>query len=451
MSMGPASGRSVRVGLILGGLLVVGLIGGILAVSSTSQPARDQTGSPIAAPIVQAECDLSGGEPYVGGSAVSMSELGISNGVRVEGAVYPRPDYEGKPWSQWGQGIVLPDGRFISAIGDQLGPDGNSYLFEYDPSTGRLETIGDVLSYVEHEPGTWGYGKIHSQMVPGPCGEVYFSTYWGSYRGLRFEGEYRGDILFRLDPYGRTLAPLGVPVDLQGQASLASSPADGLVFGEAVDPILKAEGVDQGPLFVYDIEKGEVVFLSADTPHVGYRSIAVDSEGRAYYSIGGGQLAVYDPDKNRVETHPESMPGDWLRAVTVPGPDGSVYGVTREPDTFFVLRPDGEIEVLGSPPAYTTSLALSPDGSRFFYMPGAHGVAWKFGGALTMVDTSTGRQEVVVELNQLVEKGLGLTVGGTYNVAVSPDGRTVYMGINASPVGDDSGFGEVALLVIHLP
>ena len=32
---------------------------------------------------------------------------------------------------------------------------------------------------VEHEPGAWGYGKIHAQMVVGPCGEVYVATYWG--------------------------------------------------------------------------------------------------------------------------------------------------------------------------------------------------------------------------------------------------------------------------------
>ena len=35
---------------------------------------------------------------------------------RVTGVVYPRPDYDGNPWSQWGQGVVLPDGRVISAV-----------------------------------------------------------------------------------------------------------------------------------------------------------------------------------------------------------------------------------------------------------------------------------------------------------------------------------------------
>ena len=58
----------------------------------------------------------------------------------------PDPAYEGNPWSQWGQGIVLADGRFLSAIGDHCGEDGNSYLYSYDPATSTLTQFADVLS-----------------------------------------------------------------------------------------------------------------------------------------------------------------------------------------------------------------------------------------------------------------------------------------------------------------
>ena len=457
MSLGSQRGRLSLKPFWFGAIILIGLsAGAAVGIALGSDPTVESvaittgttaTGTTPASSV----CDIPPGEPFVGGPTVDLVDLGGSEGVRVEGVRYPRPDYDGNPWTQWGQGIVLPDGRFVSGIGDQLGPDGNSYLYEYNPEAGTLTMLGDILSYVDHVPGTWGYGKIHGQMVSGPCGEIYFSTYWGSYRGLEFEGDYRGDILFRLDPYDRTLSPLGVPVDLHGQASLASAPTLGLVFGESIDPVLKEQGVDQGPLFVYDVEQEKIVFLGPESPHVGFRSILVDSRGRAYYSVGDGKLAIYDPESGELGTHPATLPGNWLRAVTKVADDGSVYGVTREPDVFFALRPNGEIVDLGAAEGYTTSLALTPDGEHFFYMPGAHGNAWKLGGALTRVNTSTGRQEVVVKLNPLVEEGLGLTVGGTYNVAVSPDGKTVYVGANASPLGDDSGFGEVVLLVIHLP
>ena len=409
----------------------------------------DATNAP-ANTVVDESCDIPAGEAFVGGPSTEMIDLGEVNGMRVEGAVYPRPDYPGDPWTMWGQGIALSDGRFISAIGDHIGPDGNSFIYEYDPNAGTLATLGDLLSYVDHTPGSWGYGKVHGQMVNGPCGEVYFASYWGTNRDLVYDESYRGDILFRIDPDARTMAALQVPVEEHGIPSVAAAPGRGLVYGEAIDPVLESEDLDAGPFFVYDVVNDQVVFEGPAQPHTGYRNIMVDAEGRAYYSIGSSELAVYDPETNEIQTHPHTMPGLWLRASTTPAPDGRVFAVTRDPDAFFVLNPDGTIESLGNPVEYTASMAVHPDGDRFFFMPDAHGDAWAFGGALTSVDTTTGEQTVIAELNPLAEEGLGLRLGGTFSVAVAPEGDKVYIGANAGPLGADDGFGEVVLLVVHL-
>ncbi len=369
----------------------------------------------------------------------------------MEGAIYPHPDYEGRPWSQWGQGHAMKDGRFFSAIGDHIGPEGNSFIYEYDPEVNGLRMVGDILSYVDHEPGSWGYGKVHGQIVPGRCGELYLSTYWGTSRGLDFEGSYEGDILLRLDPHQRTIEPLGVPVERHGTASISSAPSLGLVFGEAVDPAtMGGEALREGRFFVYDTSADEVILNETHGP-IGYRNIMVDGKGRAYYSQGDGLLTAYDPQNNTVTLHEHAMPGTWLRASTTPSPDGRVFGVTREPDRFFVMKPSGEIDDLGEARGYTTSLAISSDGTSFYYIPDAHGEAWRQGSPLIEVDGETGEQTIVVALNPLVEAGLGHTVGGTYNIATGADGGTIYIGVNASPVGDDSGFGEVILLVVRLP
>ena len=417
--------------------------------TAESSQTADATEEPVSR-VVDRSCHLPPGEPFGGGPSTEMIDLGEVNGMRVEGAIYPRPDYEGNPWTQWGQGIALADGRFLSAIGDHLGPDGNSYIYEYDPAAGTLATLGDLLSYVDHTPGSWGYGKVHGQMVNGPCGEVYLASYWGTNRDLVYDDSYRGDILFRIDPDRRTMDSLLVPVEEHGIPSLAAAPELGLVYGEAIDPVLESENLDAGPFFVYDATTDEVVFEGPPTPHTGFRNIMVDGDGRAYYSIGGGELNVYDPQTNQVQAHPHRMPGDWLRASTVVAPDGRVFAVTRDPDVFFVLQPSGEIEALGNPVEYTATMALHPDGDRFFFMPDAHGDAWQFGGALTSVDTTTGAQEVLAELNPLAEEGLGLILGGTFGMAVSPAGDTIYIGANAGPLGADDGFGEVVLLVVHL-
>lgn len=396
------------------------------------------------------DCSLVAGQPFVGGPAVEVVDIGESNGVQVQGVRYPRPDYEGDPWTQWGQGL-LHEGKFYSAIGDHIGVDGNSYLFEYDPSTGTLSTLGDVLSYVDHEPGSWGYGKVHGQLVPGPCGEIYFATYWGTNRDIRFDGSYRGDALFRLDPTSRTITFLGVPVEEHGIPSLAGSPDGRFVYGEAIDPILEIDDVDSGPFFAYDTMAEQVVFVGDPEPHEGFRNIMVDLKGRAYYAVGGSRLAVYDPTTNTVSDHPSSMPGDWLRASTTPAPDGTIFGVTDDEAAMFVMHPSGDIESLGTARGYTTSLAIHPDGASFFYVPDAHGSAWEEGAPLIRVDGLTGEETVVVELNAMAEENLGLRLGGTYGLAVDPTGETVYIGMNAGPLGAEDGFGEIVLLVVHLP
>jgi hypothetical protein len=162
-------------------------------------------------------------------------------------------------------------------------------------------------------------------------------------------------------------------------------------------------------------------------------------------------LQTYDPSTGESATHEATLPGYYLRAATLPGPDGSVYGVTDEPDIFFAMRPDGSIEELGPALEYTATMALAPDGSSFYYMPGAHGDAPEWGSPLISIDTTTGEATVVAELNDLVGETLGYTVGGTYNMALSPDGETVYLGVNLGELGSDETFGEVALLVVELP
>ena len=143
-------------------------------------------------------------QPWIDGPTADAVEL--RPGVRA--VVYPGPAETGNPWSQWGQGIVLADGRVLSAVGDHLGVDGNSYLYEFDPASGRLTTIADVLSVVGHQSGAWGYGKIHAPLVAGPCGEIYAATYWGTRRNLEYGDGYEGDRLLELDPDARTISPL---------------------------------------------------------------------------------------------------------------------------------------------------------------------------------------------------------------------------------------------------
>jgi hypothetical protein len=342
---------------------------------------------------------------------------------------------------------VLDDGRYLSAIGDHRGPDGNSYLFEYDPATKKLTQIIDVLAIVDHTPGDWGFGKIHAQMVRGPCNNVLVTTYWGTRRGIEFTTGYRGDLLINIDPQLKTVGTRRVVHAEHGVPSLAASPDGRLLYAEAVDPL----GDHSGAFVVQDAADGSTIFVDDDPSHTGYRTIAVDADGRAFYSIGEGALAVYDPQSNTRSRLDAKLPGEWLRAVTEPDRQGIWYGVTRNPEVFFALHPDGTVRTLAEALGYTTSVALSPDGTTLYSVPEAHGGSWEIGAPLIAVDTTTGEQEIVIELQPLAEEYLGVRLGGTYNVAIDKERRTIYIGMNTSDTNDDSGFGEVVLIIVTLP
>ncbi len=417
--------------------------------AETSSAGSGQSAT-TADPVTSASCPSSATTaPWQSGPtarAITLQEA-ESGRVGVEAVVYPRPDYAGNPWSQWGQGIALADGRFLSALGDHLGADGNSYFYEFDPATGTLTQFADALSYVDHVPGDWGFGKVHAPMVAGPCGEVYAATYWGSRRNLTFTEGYQGDVLLRIDPAGRTVENMGTILAEHGVASLASWPEGGLIYGEAADPF----GQKVGSFVVLDMATGELIFEADDDEHSGYRSIAVDTEGRAYISWGVGGLARYDPASNDLTVLDAAMPGEILRWSTAPTGDGTVYAVSRTPEVFFSIDTDGAIQEIGPARGYTTSMALSADERHLYYVPGAHGTAWKQGTPLIAVDVATGEEEVLVELNPMLEEAFGLRGGGTYDVVKDPSGERLYIGLNAGDITTNDEFGEVVLVIVTLP
>ncbi len=46
----------------------------------------------------------------------------------------PGQDYKAKIWSNWGDSLAV-NGKYYSAIGDHNGPEGNAFVYEYDPAT----------------------------------------------------------------------------------------------------------------------------------------------------------------------------------------------------------------------------------------------------------------------------------------------------------------------------
>ncbi|CCH75213.1 hypothetical protein BN11_560009 [Nostocoides australiense Ben110] len=366
---------------------------------------------------------------------------------QVSAVVYPRPEGHFKLWSQWGQGVVLPDGRFLSAAGTHDGVDGNSYVFVFDPATGSLTRIADVLTNVPHQPGAWGYGKIHAQLVPVGCDAVLFATYWGDRDGLIYANGYTGDHLLSLDPWTYAVTDLGVPVPEHGIPSLAGDGA--LVYGEAVDPRGRTDGTknDVGTFFVFDPATRKVVYRSDDLGHTGFRNIAVMRDGTANVAGPGSSLLRYSVGGELAESG-ASAPAGWMRASTRSTSDGSVYAVSRAPERFFAIHRDGTVTDLGPAPGYVASMALTADEREIVFVPDAHGLAWEKKTPLMAFDPVTRSSRTIVELEPLVKDKLGLVAGGSYGVAVDQATGRIFVGLNAGPTTDNP-WGEVVLAVVE--
>lgn len=418
------------------------------AESTTTDPGPAEDGSEVEQTAVEVPLLESGRTVPADLAGPGVELVTIQEEPFIGAAVYPRPDYEGNPWSQWGQGIALDDGRVITAIGDHLGADANSYLFVYDPEARTLTRFADVLSALDHEKGSWGYGKIHSQMVDAGDGGIYFTTYYGSRRGLSFDGTYQGDVLFRLDKATLDLQPVVIPVPRHGVPSLATD-GNGLVYGEAVDPLLDDDTYPAGGFFVFDTAAGEILRFHEDPRHQVFRNIMVAENGTAWYAAEGESLFRYDPDSDRVEQSGIELAGP-LRASTAPAGDGTIFGVTLEPYNLFAFDPDGEVRPLGQAVQYAASLALLPDESGVLYVPGAHGDSWEYESPLIAVDTETGEQTRIVELLEPIRDAFELTLGGTYSITIDPDRGHAHIGFNAGPT-EDSPWGEVVFVVVELP
>jgi hypothetical protein len=198
---------------------------------------------------------------------------------------------------------------------------------------------------------------------------------------------------------------------------------------------------------VFDTSTGVVTHQVDDPRQYGFRALGIDPvSGGVLYGIGGGELAALDPTSGEFEDLDLELPGFWLRAITRPTPDGTVYGVSDDESFLFSISPDGTVEVLGEPGGTTTSLAMTPDGTRVFWMPEAHGGAWEVGAPIMSMDTASGETTEITSLVDPFEE-LDLLPGGTYSV-VYQDGSLI-LGVNASDLNDDSGFGTVVLVVVE--
>jgi hypothetical protein len=93
-----------------------------------------------------------------------------------------------------------------------------------------------------------------------------------------------------------------------------------------------------------------------------------------------------------------------------------------------------------------------------YYLPGAHGGAFKHGTPVVQYEIATGRRKVLAFLAPTIEREHEYVPGGTYGVKLTPDGSTLYVSLNGHPIASllpkhlkPNGFSLCSFAAIHIP
>ncbi len=376
---------------------------------------------------------------------------------KVRFIYYDCQTYAGKPWSVWGDGVVV-DGSYYSSVGDHLSPEGDAYVYRYDPETGELTSLMDLRGLLNRPEGTYTPGKIHSRLDVGRDGWLYFSTHRGSTKvALDPANAFGGDWIVRVHPRdGEAEVVAHAPAEMQ---SLPTGMLDGerMIWYAGT-----ADGLNQrDPLFLaYDVEGRETLFSSERGPHRAM--ILSTSTGKLYFTAEkpGG------PEPGRLQAFDPRMPGKLhatdarlgMRAATMETPDGLVYTIDGDILWSFDVKTE-EVENLGgsavASQTYTTSIDADPTGRYLYYIPGAHGGAEKDGTPVVQYDTLRGVRKVICFLHPVLEREAGYIPIGTFGAALSEDGGTLFVTWNGAHEYEGKEkrvpFRSVGMTAIEIP
>lgn len=365
-------------------------------------------------------------------------------------------------WSSWGDIGLATDGKVYCGIGDHgddVGGNARCFLYQWDPGRKILTQIADMNQVVPPQTGQPAWSKIHAKIDQGPDGAIYFCCTLndgGRASQPRYGWTERlpGGQLYRYEPAtGRTEVFANLPPKRCTATALLDRQR-GIWW-------CNLEAGEGNALWGLDLASKRTVFQAPDGSMAFNRNFALARDGSIHFN-GPDGIWVRDA-ANRISATGSSLseaPG--MRASTRESSDGAIHGTTYKTNQLFRYRPaDGRVEMLGPTwlkGEYTAVIVLSPDERFLYYLPGSHGGGFRTGTPVLQYEIATGRRKVLAFLAEACEHEFGYVPGGTYGIAITPDGGTLYVNFNghaADPIRPASmkpiGFSLCSFMAIHIP
>jgi hypothetical protein len=430
------------------------VVAAFFSMASVARPAAEELSWPPSLP---------GGKPVATDTSPDLLEPSgaLADGVEiartaptVDIAYYPGQTYPGNPWSNWGDGLAV-NGKYYSSIGDHKGPDGNGFIYEYDPETKNLRCIVDLQKVLHVPDGHYTPGKIHGRIDMGEDGWLYFSTHRGSTRVTVDDYHYEGDWILRHHPKtGKTEIVAHGPAGKQCIPNSVLDPQRLVFYGGTAAGDLQDKRI---MFFAYDTRARKLIYSGYGGP--GRYMIFARSTGRLYFTPDlEGPLFRYDPEEGGGPAKLDATIG--LRSATQETPQGYVYTVSKDDATLYRFDVKSEkVTPLGSAvvgsQTYITTIDADPTGRYLYYIPGAHGGSQNDGAAVVQFDVKMRKKKVIAFLYPFLKERYGYTPLGTFGSAVDPGGDKLYITWNGNRAGPTRGdrlyFDTCALTVVHIP
>lgn len=327
-------------------------------------------------------------------------------------------------------------------------------LYEYDVPSRGLRLLGFVAEMAGLRTHEW-QGKIHSYLVEGPDGNIYFSTDGGEDRQEQLMDHphgYGGGFFMRWEPATSKLTRLGKGLPFDSIKNIAVDEVTGLLYGISYP---------QAHLLVYDLLRSDVADLGRLTSGYVPRVLFTDWWGNAYYVDWRQRLVKYERETEHLAFARDPLPSfdgtpglfvmSGITAVARDREAGIIYVMTYG-SRLFAFRPAqrgiGTVEDLG--PIYEGSrprwdywcrnLARGKNG-KLYYFVGGHGRYTEHGDKVLMMEleprTRAKRHIASFEFDRLLDvPGSGVVdkQGTLYFAARRADPKALAAGDSGSSV-----------------
>ena len=285
-------------------------------------------------------------------------------------------------------------------------------LFEHDVETEKMRLLGFVQDFANLREYQW-QGKIHSKLVEGPDGCIYFSTDGGESREeylMNHPQGYSGGFFLKWDPTAERLINLGQGLQYESIKDITLDRISGLIMGVSYP---------QTHLLLYDPEKNNLCDLGRVGSESVPRVLWSDWWGNLYYNDWRQRIVKYERETGKLLFSPDSLPAfpgtpaqsiiTGVTAFAEDQPNGVIYLVTYG-SMMLAFHPQkigiGRVEKLGGlydgkvALPYTfwcRSLALGDNGMLYYFLGGHnHKVDGLDGTVLMEFDPDTGKKRALM-------------------------------------------------------